>query len=349
MKALVTGGAGFIGSHLVDALLAARWEVVALDNLSTGRRANIAHLAGEPRFVFVEGDICHKGLVARLVRGCDLVFHLAARVGVKHVVSDPLQGMRTNVMGTEAVLSAVYREGVRVCLASSSEVYGASLAVPYAEEGPRLLGPTWIPRWSYATAKALDEHLCFAYRDRGLQMSIVRYFNAYGPRLHPDGYGSVVARFIQQALAGQPLTIHGDGQQTRAFTYVEDTVRATILAGTQEAALGEVFNVGTPVETTIEDLARQIIALTGSPSALSYLPYRSAYGADFADPRRRCPDTGKARRLLGFEAQVPLERGLMQTVAWFREGIDKPGADNADKPGFSQKPGLSAPRLSADR
>ena len=323
MKALVTGGAGFIGSHLVDGLLAEGWEVVALDNLSTGRRANIAHLQGNPRFTFIEGDICDEELVRRLVHGCHAVFHLAAVVGVKHVVSNPLLGIRVNVRGTENVLAAAYAQGVRVCVASSSEVYGESSAVPFAEDGPRVLGPTWIPRWSYATSKALDEHLAFAYRDQGLAVSVVRYFNAYGPRLDPAGYGSVVARFISQALAGESLTVHGDGQQTRSFTYVADTVRATILAGTQPAALGEVFNVGAEAEITIEQLAREIISLTGSPSRLVFQPYTAAYGASFADPRRRFPDTRKARRLLGFSAQVPLAEGLARTIAWFRSNTDR--------------------------
>lgn len=318
MRALVTGGAGFIGSHLVDALLARGWEVVALDNLFTGQRSNIAHLAAERRFRFVEGDVCDAHLVDELTRGCDVVFHLAAVVGVKHVIDNPLAGMRTNVLGTANVLAAAHRHGVRVCLASSSEVYGQSEDVPFVEDGPRVLGPTWIPRWSYATAKALDEHLCFAYRDRGLEVSVVRYFNAYGPRTDPRGYGSVVARFVNQALSGEPLTVHGDGQQTRSFTYVSDSVEGTIRAGTMPAALGEAFNLGSEEEITIERLAREIIALTGSRSTLTYLPYEAAFGADFAEPRRRVPNAGKARRLIGFEPQVSLQDGLRRTIEWFR-------------------------------
>ncbi len=318
MKALVTGGAGFVGSHLVDALLAEGWEVTALDNLSTGSRANVAHLSGEGRFRLVEGDVCDEGLVARELTGCDVAFHLAAAVGVKHIVERPLEGMRTNVRGTESVLAGAAREGVRVVLASSSEVYGQSASIPFAEDGPRVLGPTWMPRWSYATAKALDEHLAFAYREQGLAVSVVRYFNAYGPRLDPAGYGSVVARFIGQALAGKPLTVHGDGQQTRCFTYVADTVRGTFLAGTLLQALGEVFNIGAGGEITMEQLAREVIAATGSASEITFVPYSTAYGAHFADTRRRVPDTSKARRLLGFEAQVTLAEGLARTIAWYR-------------------------------
>jgi len=318
MKALVTGGAGFIGSHLVDGLLAAGWQVVVLDNLSTGRLANLAHLTHEPRVSLVEGDVCDGELVARLVRGCEVVYHLAAVVGVKYVLDDPLGGIRTNVYGTENVLAAASRCGARVCFASTSEVYGQSGAVPFAEDSARVLGPTWIARWSYATAKALGEHLCFAYHERGLEVSIVRYFNAYGPRLHPAGYGSVIARFIGQALAGAPLTVHGDGRQSRAFTYVADSVRGTILAGTERAALGQAFNIGGDAETSIVELARTIVALTGSSSAVSFQPYEAAYGPNFADPQRRLPDVAKARRLLGFSAQVPLAEGLARTIAWFR-------------------------------
>ncbi len=319
-RALVTGGAGFIGSHLVDALLAGGWEVVVLDNLSTGRRANLAHLDGAPYFALVEGDICDADLVERLVQGCDVVFHLAALVGVRYVVDDPLRGMRTNVWGTDNVLAAAHRHGARVCLASSSEVYGESPAVPHVEDGPRVLGPTWAGRWSYATSKALDEHLGFAYRDRGLEFSVVRYFNAYGPRLHPAGYGSVIARFIMQALAGEPLTIHGDGRQTRSFTYVSDIVQGTILAGTHPAAEGEVFNVGNGAEITIAGLAQEILELSGSASACVFQPYGEVYGPGFVDPRRRVPDIGKARRLLGYAPQVALREGLLRTIEWFRLG-----------------------------
>jgi UDP-glucose 4-epimerase len=318
MKALVTGGAGFIGSHLVDGLLADGWQVVVLDNLSTGRLANLAHLAHERRLTFVEGDVCDAGLVARLVRGCQVVYHLAALVGVRYVLDNPIGGIHTNVYGTENVLAAAARHGARVCFASTSELYGQNSAVPFAEDAARVLGPTWVARWSYATAKALGEHLCFAYRERGLDVAIVRYFNAYGPRLHPAGYGSVIARFIGQALAGEPLTVHGDGRQSRAFTYVADSVRGTMLAGTERAALGQAFNIGGETETSIVELARTIVALTGSSSTLSFQPYEVAYGPSFADPQRRLPDVSKARRLLGFSARVPLAEGLARTIAWFR-------------------------------
>ncbi|MGQ9680926.1 MAG: SDR family NAD(P)-dependent oxidoreductase [Anaerolineae bacterium] len=317
MRALVTGGAGFIGSHLVDALLASGWEVIVLDDLSTGRRENLAHLASEPRLRLVVGDVCDAALVESLVRQCRVVYHLAAVVGVTHVLREPLRGLHTNVHGTDAVLAAALRHGARVCLASSSEVYGESEATPFVEDSPSVLGPTWVSRWSYATAKALDEHLAFAYAQQGLAVSIVRYFNAYGPRLHPSGYGSVVARLIGQALAGEPLTVYGDGQQTRSFTYVADTVKGTVLAGTEQAALGQVFNIGSEDEVTIAELARAVLATTGSASPIRYVPYAEAYGSGFAEPRRRRPSIAKARRLLGFAPCTSLAEGLAETARWF--------------------------------
>jgi UDP-glucose 4-epimerase len=319
MRILVTGGAGFIGSHLVDALLAEGHTVTALDNLSTGRWENLAHLSDHPAFRLVRGDILDAGLVGRLVAEADMVYHLAAAVGVAHVVRDPLGGLRTNVRGTENVLESCARQRRPVLLASSSEVYGRSRRVPFREDGERLLGPTTITRWAYATAKAVDEHLALAYAaQEGLRVSIVRYFNAYGPRLDPQGYGSVIARFIGQALRGEPLTVHGDGGQTRCFTYVSDAVRGTILAATKEEGAGEIFNIGSPWETSIRQLAEQILALTGSRSPIVFVPYASVYGPRFEDPPRRRPSVRKAARLLGFRAEIPLAEGLRRTLAHFR-------------------------------
>lgn len=319
MRILVTGGAGFIGSHLVDALLAEGHTVTALDNLSTGRLENLAHLASHPAFCLVQGDILDAALVDRLIAETDMVYHLAAAVGVAHVVRDPLGGLRTNVRGTENVLEACARYRRPVLLASSSEVYGRSRRIPFREDGERLLGPTTVSRWAYATAKAVDEHLALAYAaQEGLRVSIVRYFNSYGPRLEPKGYGSVIARFIGQALRGEPLTVHGDGSQTRCFTYVSDTVRGTILAATKEEGAGEIFNIGAPWETSIRQLAEQIIALTGSSSPIVFLPYEKVYGPCFEDTPRRRPSVRKAANLLGFRAQVSLEEGLRHTLAYFR-------------------------------
>jgi UDP-glucose 4-epimerase len=319
MRILVTGGAGFIGSHLVDALLVEGHAVSVLDNLSTGRLQNLSHLSKESTFSLTRGDILDASLVDRMVAETDLVYHLAAAVGVAHVVRDPLGGLRTNVRGTEHVLEACARYRRPILIASSSEVYGRSRRVPFREEGERLLGPTTVARWAYATAKALDEHLALAYAaQEGLRVSIVRYFNAYGPRLEPQGYGSVIARFINQALRGEPLTVHGDGSHTRCFTYVADTVRGTILAATKDTGAGEVFNIGSNRETSVRELAEQILALTASRSPIVFLPFEQVYGARFEDPPRRRPDVRKAARLLGFRARTSLEEGLRHTLAYFQ-------------------------------
>jgi UDP-glucose 4-epimerase len=315
MRVLVTGGAGFIGSHLVDRLLADGHAVTVLDNLATGREANLAQARSQPGFRLERGSILEEPLVASLVAEAERVYHLAAAVGVGHIVRDPLWTLLTNTQGTEHVLKHAAGRGVRVVFASTSEIYGTSDALPFREDGPRVLGPTWIHRWGYSTSKALDEHLCFAYAGHGLEMSIVRYFNIYGPRLDPAGYGSVIARFLSQAGAGEPLTVHGDGQQRRCFTYVTEAVDATVRAGTSPAAVGEVFNVGSPFETTILGLAERIKALTGSASPIERVPYDVAYGPGFADPRRRVPDTGKAERLLGWRATLDLDAGLARLVA----------------------------------
>jgi len=318
MRILITGGAGFIGSHLADVLLREGHRVTVVDDLSTGKERNIAHHEGDDLLFFVEGGILDEALMERLVGESDMVYHLAALVGVKYVVDDPLKCITTNVQGTERVLALAHCYSVRVLFASTSEVFGRNPRLPWREDDDRVLGSTRIARWSYATAKALDEHLCFAYHALGLPVSIVRYFNAYGPRLDPDGYGSVIAKFIGQALRGEPLTVHGDGQQTRCFTYVGDSVRGTVLAGMSRAALGEAFNIARQEEVTILDLADTIISLAGSSSEIRMIPYAEAYGPGFEDTSRRLPDVSKAERMLGFVAAVPLEEGLRKTITWFR-------------------------------
>lgn len=316
MKVLVTGGAGFIGSHLVDRLIADGHQVVIIDNCSTGREDNLAHVREHPNLTFLRGSVLNETLVAAAIGdGVDLVYHLAAAVGVHHVVQDPLWTIVTNTRGTELVLKRAAEHRVRVVFASTSEIYGQSDAIPFREDGERVLGATWIHRWAYSTSKALDEHLCFAYADRGLPVSIVRYFNIYGTRMDPAGYGSVVAKFLSQALGGEPLTIHGDGRQSRCFTHVREAVEATIRAGTEAAALGEVFNVGSPFEYTVSALADLILRLTGSSSPLSYLTYEEAYGPRFADAPRRVPDVRKIERVLGWRAELPLEDGLRELIA----------------------------------
>ncbi len=318
MRILVTGGAGFIGSHLVDALMEQGHEVTVIDNLSVGKIANIAHHLGHERFHFVNDSILNATTLERLVRQADLIFHLAAVVGVKYVVEDPLNAIIVNVRGTENVLELAFKYWVRTVIASSSEVYGKSTAVPLREDGDRILGPTTVPRWSYSDAKAIDEYFAMAYAKKGLPVTVVRYFNAYGPRLDPRGYGSVVARFFTQALRGEPITVYEDGRQTRCFTYVADTVRGTILAGTVQEAAGQIFNIGSDREIAIGELAERIRALTGSRSEIVHMPYTSAYGPDFEETRRRVPDVTRARQVLGFEAQTALDEGLMRTLEWFR-------------------------------
>lgn len=315
MNVLVTGGAGFIGSHLVDRLVADGHRVAVLDDFSTGREANLAHRAGRPNLLVRHGSILDRALVQTAMAEVELVYHLAAAVGVGHVIADPLRALVVNTQGTEIVLDCAARAGARVVFASTSEIYGTSGDLPFREDGPRVLGPTWTHRWGYSTAKAAGEHLCFAHAERGLAVSIVRYFNTYGPRLDPAGYGSVIARFVTQALAGQPLTVHGDGEQSRCFTYVTETVDATVRAGSFPAAISEVFNIGSGFGCTINELARLVVAITGSASPITHVPYADVFGPGFADTRRREPDIAKAGAILGWQPTIPLEDGLRRVLA----------------------------------
>ena len=312
VRVLVTGGAGFIGSHLVDALCDEGADVTVLDNLTTGRDSNL-----DGRARLVQGSILDADLVDKEVEAVDEVFHLAAAVGVRHIVDDPLGSLRTNTRGTEHVLDACARHRRPVLLASTSEVYGKSIDVPWREDDDRVLGSTDVARWSYSTAKALDEHLALAHAKAGLPVSIVRYFNSYGPRLDERGYGSVVAKFVRQALAGEPVTVHGHGAQTRCFTYVADTVRGTLLAARTPAAVGRVFNIGSDDETSVADLAKAVIELTGSSSVVERVTYEAEYGLGFEDPQRRRPDITRARTVLGWQPQVGLREGLERTLAWW--------------------------------
>jgi len=320
MRILVTGGSGFIGSNLVDVLMGGNSEneVTVIDNLSVGKVSNIEHHLDSDHFHFVNDSILNVSTLERLVRRADLIYHLAAVVGPKYVVEDPLGTIITNVRGTENVLELAFKYWVKTVIASSSEIYGKSTAVPLGEDDDRILGSTTVGRWSYSDAKAIDEYFALAYAKKGLPVAVVRYFNAYGPRLDPRGYGSVIARFLTQALRGEPLTVYDDGRQTRCFTYVADTIRGTMLAATVKEGAGQVFNIGSNRETTILDLAATIRRLTGSASEIVHVPYEAAYGPAFEETRRRVPDVTRAREVLGFEAQTGLEEGLRWTLEWFQ-------------------------------
>lgn len=319
MRALITGGAGFIGSHLAEALLAAGHEVVVLDDLSTGRIENLAAVTGHPRLELNTGSVTDETLVRQLVAGTDVVYHLAAAVGVRLILDRPVGTIETNIVGTETVLRAAREGRPRVVLASTSEVYGKNDRVPLSEDDDRVLGPTTKSRWSYACSKAIDEFLGLAYhREYQLPVTIVRFFNTIGPR-QTGRYGMVVPRFVRQALDGGPITVYGDGRQSRCFTDVEDTVRATIALSLAPDAVGEVFNVGTTHELTIGTLAERVRALAGSDSPIVLIPYEEAYQPGFEDLRRRVPDIRKAERVAGYRPRVSLDETLKRVIEHLRD------------------------------
>ena len=315
MRVLVTGGAGFIGSHLCEALVGRGQRVTALDNLSTGSRDNLAAVEDSERFRLVEGSILDESLVDRLLAEADLCYHLAAAVGVRTILERPLQSLRTNVRGTELVLEAACCHAVPTVVASTSEVYGKNDSGALAEDADRILGSSQVSRWHYATAKAADEALALSYvQERGLGAIVVRLFNTIGPR-QTGRYGMVVPRLAAQARAGEPLTVYGDGLQTRCFTYVGDTVRCLIALAETPAAWGEVFNIGHPQEVSILDLAHRLRELTGSRSEIVLVPYAEAYGPGFEDMRRRVPDVTKLAATLGFVPDTRLETTLQAVLA----------------------------------
>lgn len=321
MKTLVTGGAGFIGSHLVERLLRRGHHVLALDDLSTGIPSNLDAAAGVK---FVRGSILDPGLVDELIGQVDTIFHLAAAVGVRTIVEDPIGSLRTNLRGTETVLDCALRHQTPVLVASSSEVYGHNTADALAEDSRRILGSPLTARWSYAEAKAIDETLAFAYwRHENLPTVIVRPFNIVGPR-QTGRYGMVIPRFVAQALAGEPLTVHGDGTQTRCFCHIDDIVDPLIALIDEPEAYGQVFNLGRPEEVSIEWLARRVIALSGSSSTVHYLPYEDAYPEGFEDMRRRVPDISRARALTGFEPRHGLDEILHTIIRYESARRDEP-------------------------
>jgi UDP-glucose 4-epimerase len=318
MKALVTGGAGFIGSHLSEALLAAGRQVVVIDDLSTGSEDNIRHLVSNSNFQFVLETINNETVMDRLVSECDVLYHLAAAVGVELIVRDPVHTIETNVLGTSAVLRIANRYRRKVILASTSEIYGKSNDVPFREDGDRVMGPTTRSRWSYANSKATDEFLALAYhKQRSLPVVICRFFNTIGPR-QTGRYGMVVPRFVRQALAGEPLTVYGDGQQSRCFADVLDVVDAVLKLADHPTAAGQVFNLGSTDEITILDLARRVIALTDSASPIVMVPYEQAYEPGFEDMIRRVPDVTRARDLIGYRPCYTLDDTLRRIIAHFR-------------------------------
>jgi len=304
---LITGGAGFIGSHLCDALLAEGHRVHVLDDLSTGSVNNIRHLKGEAAFEYTIDSAAAPRLVAELVDDADVVFHLAAAVGVALIVESPVRTIETNVHCTEVVLAQANKKKKPVIVASTSEVYGKSNAVPFREDGDMTLGATGLGRWAYACSKAIDEFLALAYwKERQLPTIVVRLFNTVGPR-QTGRYGMVVPRFVGQALAGRPLTVYGDGTQRRCFCHVSDVVRALVELSQLEAAFGEVINIGSQEECSILELAERVVSLTGSDSEVAMIPYNEAYEEGFEDMHRRVPDISKIRELIGWQPGYRLD------------------------------------------
>ncbi len=319
-RALITGGMGFIGSHLAQALLDRGYQVTVIDNLSTGRFENIQHLRAHPRFRFVIDDIANTMLLDRLVSDCDVVFHLAAAVGVKLIVEHPVHTVETNVNGTEAVLKVAARYRVKVLLASTSEVYGKGNRIPFSEDDDVVLGSTAHSRWAYAASKMVDEFLALAYhREKNLPAVVFRLFNTVGPR-QSGQYGMVVPRFVQAALRGEALAVYGDGMQSRCFLHVADAVDAIIrLAGCAEA-VGQVFNIGSTEQVTILELAQRVLQQAGSnaeTAKIEFVPYEKAYAAGFEDMRRRVPDLAKIRRFTGWEPSRNLDQILQDVIDYF--------------------------------
>jgi UDP-glucose 4-epimerase len=319
MRFLITGGAGFIGSHLSDLLIEHGHSVHVLDDLSTGAIENIRHLKHDRRFGYTIGSAEDHAVVAELVDGADVVVHLAAAVGVTLVVESPVRAIETNVHGTEVVLKHASKKKKPVLIASTSEVYGKSQSLPFREDGDLQMGATDMGRWAYACSKAIDEFLAIAYwRERALPTTVVRLFNTVGPR-QTGNYGMVVPRLVAQALAGEPLTVYGDGRQTRCFCHVADVVQALFALATNERAYGNVFNVGATTEISIHDLAQMIIDVTDSKSEISLIPYDEAYGEGFEDMYRRVPDTTKIRELIDWRPTRTLQDVVQDVVACQRD------------------------------
>ena len=317
-RALVTGGAGFVGSHLAEALLEDEWAVEVIDDLSTGSRSNIAHLEDRDGFCWTVGSVLDRDVLARLIERADVVYHLAAAVGVQLIVDSPIRAIQTNIRGTEMVLELAARKGARVLITSTSEVYGKGGGRALREDDDSVLGPTSRSRWCYATSNMIDEFLTLGYvRECGLSATVVRLFSTIGPR-QSGRYGMVVPRFVTQAIAGRPITVYGDGTQRRSFTWVGDIVRALTALVHHPAAVGEVFNVGHTSDISIGELARLVKSLTGSPSEIVFIPFDEAYGRDFEDVPRSLPDIAKLQRLVGYQPTLELPEMVRRIVEHHR-------------------------------
>ncbi|HKO96103.1 MAG TPA: GDP-mannose 4,6-dehydratase [Pyrinomonadaceae bacterium] len=319
MRVLITGGAGFIGSHLADAYVQRGDEVLVIDDLSTGTIENIRHLKDHPKFHYTIDSVHNQPVTAELVDQCDVVVHLAAAVGVKLIVESPVRTIETNVRGTEVMLALANKKKKKVLIASTSEVYGLSADVPFREDGNLVMGATTKGRWSYACSKAIDEFLALAYwREKKLPTTIVRLFNTVGPR-QTGRYGMVIPTFVKQALAGRPITVYGNGNQTRCFGYVGDVVGALIKLMDHPESVGQVFNIGSTEEISILQLAEKVKELTDSTSEIVFVPYDEAYEEGFEDMPRRVPDTSKVRELVGFSPSMSLT-GILQSVINYHSG-----------------------------
>jgi UDP-glucose 4-epimerase len=316
---LITGGAGFIGSHLTEALLAQGHRVAVLDDLSSGSIENLRAVRSNPRLEMIPEKVENLPILAEMVDRADLIYHLAATVGVFNIIDSPVATILNNIGGTEAVLKMARKKRKKVIVASTSEVYGKSKALPFHEEGDLVSGPTSKSRWSYAVSKAIDEFLALAYwREFHVPTVVVRLFNTIGPR-QVGRYGMVVPRFLRQAMEGADLTVFGTGQQSRCFTYVTDIVQWLMILGWKEEAVGNVFNLGNPQEISIQELAERIITLTGSAAKVRHIPYEEAYEEGFEDMQRRIPDIDKVLKLTGYAPRVTLDQALQSTLNWFME------------------------------
>ncbi|MCC6968429.1 MAG: GDP-mannose 4,6-dehydratase [Nitrospira sp.] len=319
MRALITGGAGFVGSHLAEALLNQNAFVTVIDDLSTGSITNIRHLKNRSGFSYVIDTVMDHSLLAELVDAADVIYHLAAAVGVRLIVESPVRTIETNVSCTEAVLTLAAKKQKKVLIASTSEVYGKSTAIPFREDGDLVIGNTTRGRWSYACSKTLDEFLGLAYwKEKKVPVVVFRLFNTVGPR-QTGRYGMVLPTFVQQALKNEPITVYGDGQQSRCFTWVGDAVRAIIDLSLNPLAVGQVFNIGSEQEVTIMDLAKMVRDVVRSPSEITLVPYDQAYEEGFEDMGRRVPDLSKIRNLIGYKPTVDLPNIVAQVVEYYRQ------------------------------